>query len=163
MPSLVLVSNPTIQFVAFEKLRSMVLRAFHGIEANEDKDAMLDHINDVKVDENEAIEFIKQTSPGLTFLEAFVVGGLSKLIATILTYPLQVAQTELRAGSKYKGTLHCLITIYQEEGISGWFKGFSAKIVQTVLTSAAMFLIYEKLSNAIFIFLVRRRLRIAKV
>lgn len=161
IPSLVLVSNPTIQFVAFERLKAMVLRLFHGLELNEDKESMLDTINagEAKVEENEAIEFINQTTPELTSMEAFVVGGLSKLIATILTYPLQVAQTEMRAGNKYKGTVHCLMTIYEKEGIQGWFKGFSAKIVQTVLTSAAMFLLYEKLSHAIFIFIVRRRLR----
>jgi len=161
MPSLVLVSNPTIQFVAFEKLKSAVLRWFHGLQINEDKESMLDTINagEAKVDENEAIEFIKQTTPELTSFEAFAVGGLSKLIATVLTYPLQVAQTEMRAGNKYKGTLHCLKTIYEKEGLQGWFKGFSAKIVQTVLTSAAMFLMYEKLSHAIFIFIVRRKLR----
>jgi adenine nucleotide transporter 17 len=165
MPSLVLVSNPTIQFVTFEKLKSWILRAFHGVEHNQDKDSMLDDLGaegPAKIDENEAIEFIKQTAPELTSVEAFLVGGLSKLVATILTYPLQVAQTEMRAGNKYKGTVHCLMTIYEKEGIRGWFKGFSAKIVQTVLTSAAMFLVYEKLSSWVFIFLVRRRLR-AKV
>ena len=164
-PSLVLVSNPTIQFVSFEKLKSWILRAFHGVETNQDKDSLLDvlHMEDAaKVEENEAVEFIQQTSPELTSIEAFLVGGLSKLIATILTYPLQVAQTEMRTSNKYKGTVHCLTTIYQKEGLKGWFKGFSAKIFQTVLTSAAMFLFYEKLSGAIFMFLVRRRIR-AKV
>jgi adenine nucleotide transporter 17 len=164
-PSLVLVSNPTIQFVTFEKLKSAILRTLHGVELNQDKDSMLETINneDAKVDENDAIEFIKQTAPELTSVQAFIVGGLSKLVATILTYPLQVAQTEMRAGGKYKGTVHCLKTIYEKEGIQGWFKGFSAKIVQTVLTSAAMFLLYEKISHAIFIFLVRRRIRASKV
>jgi adenine nucleotide transporter 17 len=160
MPSLVLVSNPTIQFVAFEKIKAWILRAVHGLDSSADKDSMLDDISDhSKVDENDAIEFIKQASPELTSVEAFLVGGLSKLIATIVTYPLQVAQTEMRAGNKYKGTVHCLLTLYEKEGLRGWFKGFSAKIVQTVLTSAAMFLVYEKLSSAIFLFMVRRKLR----
>lgn len=161
-PSLVLVSNPTIQFVAFEKIKAFVLRSIHGVDViNEDHEAFLqdDGCEEPNVDETQAIEFIESTMPEMTSAEAFFAGGLSKWIATFFTYPLQIAQTELRSSSKFSSTLDCLVHIYEKHGVWGWFKGFEAKIMQTVMNSAIMFLVYEKLSHAVFIFMVRRRLR----
>jgi hypothetical protein len=77
----------------------------------------------------------------------------------VVTYPVQVAQTEMRGQSKHKSTLACLQAIYLEKGVfDGLFKGFFAKLLQTVLNSAAMFLVYEKLSRVIFLMLVKRKL-----
>lgn len=165
-PSLMLVSNPTIQFVAFEKIKSFVLHSLHDGAVLAAASADLDELvgDGSALDEDAAIDFLKQTQPEMTGLEAFVVGGLSKLIATILTYPIQVAQTEMRNSSdKYATTLDCLRDIYERKGVAnGLFKGFFAKLLQTVLNSAALFLVYEKLSRVVFLFLVRRHVRTAK-
>lgn len=142
-PSLVLVSNPTIQFVAYEWLRRI----------------------------NETIA--KARGGEITAAEFFILGALAKAIATIVTYPLQVAQSKLRndrggghghgakkeepkdgkaAAAKeapYAGTVDCLYRIWMKEGLNGWFKGFTAKLWQTVLTAAFQFLVYEKISAAI--------------
>lgn len=77
-------------------------------------------------------------------------------VATILTYPIQVAQTNMRAASKdddmpeYKNTLDCLIKIFRADGFLGWYKGIFVKLIQTVLTTAFQFLAYEKVKEAIF-------------
>lgn len=143
-PSLILVSNPTIQFVAYEWLRRI----------------------------NEAIA--KARGGEITAAEFFLLGAAAKAIATIVTYPLQVAQSKLRNdrggghghGPKkeepkkeggeevkkeapYKGTIDVLYRIWKKEGLNGWFKGFMAKLWQTVLTAAFQFLVYEKISAAI--------------
>lgn len=40
--------------------------------------------------------------------------------------------------------------IIQKYGLTGIFKGMEAKILQTVLTSALMFTIYEKIAAFVF-------------
>ena len=65
-PSLILVSNPSIQFVTYEKVRAFA--------------------------ESRAIAQNRQ----LNALEFFCLGAIAKAVATVLTYPLQVAQSKLR-------------------------------------------------------------------
>jgi len=101
--------------------------------------------------------------PELSSWEIFLLGSLSKAIATILTYPLQVAQSnmrskhksnsdleELKKKPKYANTIDCLIKLFKENGIYGWFKGLDVKLVQTVLSSAFHFVAYEKIVGLIF-------------
>lgn len=82
--------------------------------------------------------------------EAFFLGAFSKAVATVLTYPLQVAQTRLRVTQR--GMADCLIEIYNQQGWEGLFHGLPAKLTQTCLTAAFMFLFYEKILNAISAF-----------
>jgi len=162
VPSLFLVGNPAIQFVAFEKLKSLVLRHVHGVDVNADAMFALDDVAPDQTLSDEQVDYIANSNPQLTHWESLYVGGLSKLVATLLTYPLQVAQTRMRAEAnvktpKYHSTLHCLVEIFHTEGVSGLFAGMHAKIVQTVCNSALLFLVYERLSQAIFAALVRNR------
>jgi len=52
-------------------------------------------------------------------------------------------KSRLQAGSanalKYKSSLDGLLTILQEEGVEGLYKGIGSKIVQSVLTAAILF------------------------
>jgi len=99
----------------------------------------------------------------LSPVEAFVVGAVAKTIATVATYPVQLAQTVLRLQEKRspagtmeeirddvandgdKDTLRCLVRIYQEGGVAGIYQGMNAKLLQTVLTASFMFIGYEKI------------------
>lgn len=89
----------------------------------------------------------------------FAVGAIAKAIATILTYPLQVAQCKQRSG--YKTTsgkadiLSLLARLTRDQGFKGLYKGLEAKLLQTVSTAALMFVAYEKI--AAFIFRLLRR------
>lgn len=118
-PSLILVSNPSIQFVTYERLRAPLARWAE-----------------------------KRGSP-ITAFEFFLCGAIAKAVATVLTYPLQIAQSKLRADRgnakdptqrNYRGTLDCLQKIAKRDGIPGWFKGMETKLWQTVLTAAFQFL-----------------------
>jgi adenine nucleotide transporter 17 len=85
----------------------------------------------------------------ITSYEFFFMGAVAKAVATVFTYPLQIAQSRLRAdrgksggnkGSRqYTGTLDCLRKIAAKNGIRGWYKGMEAKLWQTVLTAAFQF------------------------
>ena len=122
VPNLILVSNPTIHFFVYERVRIVMSRiaARRGYPMNS--------------------------------LEFFVMGAIAKTVATLLTYPLQVVQSQLRndaksekGSQKYRGTLDCLRKLYLAAGFAGWFRGIFAKLWQTVLTAAFQFMTYEKL------------------
>jgi len=125
--SLILVTNPTINFVVYDKVRQMMVTA------------------------------AKAKNMGLTSAEIFLNGAIAKAIATIVTYPIQIAQTRLRAHGgkdegrdKYKNTLDVLIKLYRSDGFLGWFAGMDVKLVQTVLTAAFQFVCYEHIKAFIF-------------
>ncbi|KAL0118412.1 hypothetical protein PUN28_009223 [Cardiocondyla obscurior] len=134
MPSLMLVANPAIQFMTYESIKRRVVASFGGAQP-----------------------------PAWAF---FVIGAIAKTVATSITYPLQLVQTKLRHGDKYPnlppdvGTLQILFYILKKQGISGLYKGMEAKLLQTVLTTALMFLVYEKIARFVFrILLYKPRLR----
>lgn len=78
-------------------------------------------------------------------MHAFLLGALSKAIATLLTYPLQVAQTRLRMEKGRRTMRAVLIALHADRGIGGLFQGCRAKLAQTVLTAAFMFAFYERI------------------
>jgi len=54
---------------------------------------------------------------------------------------------------RYKNTFDCLIKIFQKDGFLGWFTGLDIKILQTVLTAAFQFLVYEKIHTFMLVLL----------
>merc|ERR1719331_979540 len=80
--------------------------------------------------------------------EAFLLGAFSKAVATVCTYPLQVAQTRLRVATD-KTMLECLADVVAEQGWQGLYVGIYPKLTQTCSTAAFMFLFYEKLLSSI--------------
>eukprot|EP00818_Percolomonas_sp_WS_P009815 CAMPEP_0117455220 /NCGR_PEP_ID=MMETSP0759-20121206/11242_1 /TAXON_ID=63605 /ORGANISM="Percolomonas cosmopolitus, Strain WS" /LENGTH=335 /DNA_ID=CAMNT_0005248507 /DNA_START=21 /DNA_END=1029 /DNA_ORIENTATION=+ len=145
LSSLLLVSNPTIQFVAYDTCKRL---------------------------------WETRVKRPLYSIEYFFLAAIAKSIATFFTYPLQVAQSQIRAQKKtkkenvsseeetvegappikkrlpYKNTIDCLMRLLKNEGlVRGWFKGFSVKFTQTVLMAAFHFLAYEKILGLIYILL----------
>eukprot|EP00035_Acanthoeca_spectabilis_P037139 m.43686 g.43686 ORF g.43686 m.43686 type:complete len:318 (-) comp8459_c0_seq2:2573-3526(-) len=121
--SLVLVTNPMIQFAIYEQ--SKRLASFVAGTALED---------------------------GLPAALYFVLGGWAKVLATLTTYPLQVVQSRQRALKKSddqagaaRGVFSAVYLLAREGGISGLYAGVDAKLAQTTLTNAFMFVTYEKL------------------
>ncbi|XP_059496621.1 peroxisomal membrane protein PMP34-like isoform X2 [Stegostoma tigrinum] len=126
-PSLLLVFNPAIQFMFYEGLKRQLMRG----------------------------------RTELLSLEVFIIGAISKAIATTVTYPLQTVQSLLRFGQqkvdsegRIVGSLRRVVYILRQrmrkQGLWGLYKGLEAKLLQTILTSALMFLVYEKIAGIIF-------------
>jgi len=70
----------------------------------------------------------------------FISSFISKFMATIVTYPVQVLQTRHRASIKIKeGTSN------QQSLLSSLYRGLNSKLLQTCLNSAIMFVLYERL------------------
>ncbi|XP_076386287.1 peroxisomal membrane protein PMP34 isoform X3 [Megachile rotundata] len=130
LPSLMLVTNPAIQFMTYETIKRKVTTSLRNSQP-----------------------------PAWMF---FAIGAAAKAIATAITYPLQLVQTKLRHGHKYPnlppdaGTLEILFYILKKQGIGALYKGMEAKLLQTILTAALMFLTYEKISRFVFRILLRR-------
>lgn len=103
----------------------------------------------------------------ISSIEAFFMGAAAKALATVLTFPLQVAQSRLRvareasqprldetkhaAGRKpeLQGMVPCLRAIWEDRGLRGLYSGLFPKLVQTVTQAAFMFALYEKVHRFI--------------
>ncbi len=122
IPSLLLISNPSIQFAVYEALKRYIVRVYGN------------------------------KLPSLTY---FFIGAVSKAISTCITYPLQLVQTKLRHGdNEFKknlpqnsGLLDIFYYILKTQGFKGLYVGLEAKLYQTILTSALMFMFYEKIAR----------------
>ncbi|RVW53482.1 Peroxisomal adenine nucleotide carrier 1 [Vitis vinifera] len=112
----------------------------------------------------------KGSSPeALSALSAFMLGAISKSIATFLTYPairckvmIQAADTSddeaKKAPQKSHKTVHgVLYAIWKREGVPGFFKGLQAQILKTVLSSALLLMIKEKIAAGTWVLILAAR------
>ncbi|MED6188054.1 hypothetical protein PIB30_082369 [Stylosanthes scabra] len=128
LPSLIMVCNPSIQFMLYE---TMLIK----MKKRPDK----------------------KGSNGVTAFEVFLLGALAKLGATVVTYPLLVLKSRLQAKQdktgdirhRYKGTWDAVIKMINYEGLYGFYKGIGTKIVQSVLAAAILFMMKEELVKGV--------------
>ncbi|XP_062006262.1 peroxisomal adenine nucleotide carrier 1 [Rosa rugosa] len=144
--SLLLTANPAIQYTVFDQLKQRLLKG------KQDKSA-------------------KGSSPeALSAFSAFVLGAVSKSVATVLTYPairckvmIQAADPDdddktKEARPRIRKTIPgTLSAIWKKEGIPGFFKGLHAQILKTVLSSALLLMIKEKISATTWVLILAIR------
>jgi hypothetical protein len=145
VPSLVLTSNPSINFTVFDKLK-LRMQQWKTIRTGGD---------------------LTKRLASLTMLEAFVIAAIAKAVATVLTYPIIRAKVLMQAQKKHHeetqngGTTHhhhkherpslgdsmgqVLVNIGAREGLSGYFRGCSAQLFNTVLKSALLLMTKEQI------------------
>ncbi|XP_077246145.1 peroxisomal adenine nucleotide carrier 1-like isoform X1 [Tasmannia lanceolata] len=137
--SLLLTSNPAIQYTVFDQLKQSLLKS----ERN-----------------NKTGITTAESSPvALSAFSAFLLGAISKSIATILTYPAIRCKVMIQASDSKdaprgiqskpppKTVMNTLYAIWKREGLLGFFKGLQAQILKTVLSSALLLMIKEKISR----------------
>ncbi|CAG8581979.1 17741_t:CDS:2 [Funneliformis caledonium] len=96
-------------------------------------------------------------------LDFFLLGAISKLVATGSTYPYIVIKSrmQLRQSSqesaRYKSTWDGLQKIIANEGYGGLYKGITSKLLQSVLTAAFLFMYKEVLFKYTVAFLALRK------
>lgn len=72
--------------------------------------------------------------------KSFLVGALSKTLATVVTFPYILSKIRLQAkNTQYTGAIDCLRQIAKEKGIAGWYQGMQAQITKAVLAQALLF------------------------
>lgn len=144
--SLLLSANPSIQYTVFDQLKNRLLKGRLT----------------KKID--------SESSPKALYAStAFLLGALSKTIATCLTYPairckvvIQAAETEeeKRPENKRKArktVSRVFYNIWKYEGIPGFFKGLEAQILKTVLSSALLLMIKEKITKSTWVIMLALR------
>ncbi|XP_057448257.1 peroxisomal adenine nucleotide carrier 1 [Lotus japonicus] len=139
--SLLLTSNPAIQYTVFDQLKQ---RALKNKQNKAEKGG---------------------SSASLSAAMAFLLGAISKSIATCVTYPairckviIQAADSD-EASSKTqvkspKTVSGVIAGIWRREGILGYFKGLHAQILKTVLSSALLLMIKEKISATTWVLIL---------
>ncbi|XP_047945346.1 peroxisomal adenine nucleotide carrier 1-like [Salvia hispanica] len=144
--SLLLTANPSIQYTVFDQLKNRLLKSSVNKQTDE-------------VSSPEAI----------SAFSAFAYGAVSKCIATCLTYPairckvvIQSAKSDESEDGKPKSRPRKSITgtlcsIWEREGILGFFKGLQAQMLKTVLSSALLLMIKEKVTKTTWVLMIALR------
>ncbi|KAL2324365.1 hypothetical protein Fmac_023423 [Flemingia macrophylla] len=138
--SILLTTNPSIQYTAYDQLKQRKLKGKRtGTESSPE---------------------------ALSAFSAFMLGAVSKCAATCLTYPairckvmIQAAESDddksTEAERKAQRTISgALYTIWRREGILGFFKGLQAQILKTVLSSALLLMVKEKIAKSTWILML---------
>lgn len=137
LPTLIMVSNPSIQFMLYE--------------------GMLKQLRKKRSSNTKG-------STNVTAIEVFILGAIAKLGATVATYPLLVVKSRLQAkqeiggdkAQQYSGTLDAILKIIRFEGIGGFYKGMGTKILQSVFAAAVLFMVKEELVKAVRILVTKK-------
>ncbi|PHJ23876.1 mitochondrial carrier superfamily protein [Cystoisospora suis] len=164
VPALVLVLNPAIQFFLYDLLKETLTTlkvqttkrpTDHGERRRWNTAPGAGAILSTPrrsgtADESRFQEGLSPARrPPLSASEAFILGIVAKLCATLLTYPYLVvktrAQTKLHNVHDNSASFRCLVTILETEGLRGLFAGLHSKLLATLASSAIMFSVYEKL------------------
>jgi len=146
-PSLVLVSNGALQFMAYEELKKWTVRHFVPSKSEKDLDS----------------------------IQYFLMGGAAKVFSATTTYPFALTRSRLYARSKpkkiklpdaqsssnatttsprltdpkYTGMFDVFRKTYKQEGWRGFYRGLTVQLIKTAPSSAITFLIYETVIKAI--------------
>ncbi|XP_027937361.1 peroxisomal adenine nucleotide carrier 1-like [Vigna unguiculata] len=141
--SILLTTNPSIQYTAYDQLKERILKS--------------------KISNRTGT---KSSPEALSAFSAFMLGAVSKCAATCLTYPairckvmIQAAESDddksTEAERKAQRTISgALYTIWKREGVLGFFKGLQAQILKTVLSSALLLMVKEKIAKSTWILML---------
>lgn len=78
----------------------------------------------------------------------FLAGAISKLCATIATYPLTTVRTNMQSKPDVKA-LKVILFILKNFGPLGFYKGLQAKVMHSVLNSSLMLFLYERINEIV--------------
>jgi len=145
-PSLLLCSNPSIHFTVFDVLKESVLK--HKL---------------IQLGQQHSVEVINKRLT-LSLGEAFIIGMIAKFFATVVTYPLIRAKVMLMVSrdtptsssasnlgeDKNENTMmRFLHNTFASDGIGGLYKGCQLQLIHTLLKSALLMMVRERISVAI--------------
>ncbi|BFZ53420.1 hypothetical protein PYCC9005_000443 [Savitreella phatthalungensis] len=114
---------------------------------------------------------VAKPTPG----QAFLIGAISKTVATVVTYPYIMAKVRMQhkdedpavaATQRQLSAIGILTKIVQEDGFIGLYKGMDTQISKAVLTQAILFYfreLFTKYTMIAFALLRRARAKVPEV
>ncbi|GLC34242.1 hypothetical protein PLESTB_001607100 [Pleodorina starrii] len=136
LPGLVMVANPTLQYILYEWLTAQLLQLRRGRAGSKAAGRPGGGGGGV---------------PRLGTGDVFLLTALAKLGATLVTYPMLLIKSRLQAmnsstahEARYSGVLDAVVAILRREGVAAFFKGMRLKMFQTVLAAALLMAIKEQ-------------------
>lgn len=138
IPSLMLVSNPALQFMMYEALKRRVAK----LSATPS-----------------TMTIFMIGAVAKTF--ATILTYPLQLIQTKLRHGRKTGDKSMKNLSSNAGVLQMLLTLLKANGFAGLFVGLEAKLMQTVLTAALMFTAYEKIAKFVMTLLIRNNGHVA--
>lgn len=137
IPSIWGVSETAIQFVLYERLKSILgnrqIQSSHGAGGH-----------------TVASQAPNSNSVELSNLEYVGAAASAKLVASCVTYPHEVIRTRLRergASQIYTSAVHCVQRVWVEEGMRGLYGGLGTHLLRVVPNTVILFLTYEKVAK----------------
>lgn len=81
-------------------------------------------------------------------IETLLIGSAAGAISSTATFPLEVARKHMQVGAVsgrvvYKNVIHALVSILEQEGIQGLYKGLGPSCMKLVPAAGISFMCYE--------------------
>uniref|UniRef100_A0A8C5JG04 Solute carrier family 25 member 48 n=1 Tax=Junco hyemalis TaxID=40217 RepID=A0A8C5JG04_JUNHY len=76
-------------------------------------------------------------------LQDFVAGLVGGIASVVAGHPLDTVKTRLQAGQGYGNTLKCVLTVYRNESLTGFFKGMSFPLASIGIYSSVVFGVFS--------------------
>ncbi|XP_068947983.1 solute carrier family 25 member 48 isoform X2 [Petaurus breviceps papuanus] len=76
-------------------------------------------------------------------MEDFVAGWIGGASSVLVGHPMDTVKTRLQAGTGYRNTVDCILTMFKKEGVTGFFKGMSFPLASIAVYSSVVFGVFS--------------------
>ncbi|KAL6950920.1 hypothetical protein ACO0QE_000202 [Hanseniaspora vineae] len=135
--SLLLTCNPAITYTVFKKVQHLIIQSYSHARVSDSSK------HDYSIDDTSV-----RLSPKINFM----CGMVSKIVATLVTFPLILAKVNLQnpnAETPYNNIFDVLINFYKKFGIKGWYRGLMIQLLKNVLNQGVNSMVKGELGKLV--------------